>query len=378
MNFNYTEEQIAVQDSLKRFILKNYDFDQRMKYSHSELGYSEEAWQTYAELGLLALPFPVEYDGLDGTPVDTMMVMDLLGKGLCLEPYLSTVVICGGMIRDFASHEQKLEWLPKIGAGSVKLSLAHYEPGVRYETSEVSTKAIQANQTWLITGKKSVVLHGNSAEYFIVSARTSGNNSDENGISLFMVHAKASGVKVTPYELQDGGKAADVELVNVSVDQIIGLEGQGITAIVDALDSANAALCAEAGGLMNALNEMTVEYLKTRKQFGVPIGKFQALQHRMTDMIISSEQSKSMIIKAAIAQSTSDKRERHVNTAAAKAYICKSARHIGQEAIQLHGGIGVSNELKVGHYFKRLTMISLTFGDYDACLDVVSNDLLLD
>jgi alkylation response protein AidB-like acyl-CoA dehydrogenase len=378
MNFNYTEEQVALQDSLKRYIQKNYDFEQRMKFSHSELGYSEDAWQTFAELGLLALPFPSEYDGLDGTPVDTMLVMDLFGRGLCLEPYLSSVVICGGILRDHASTLQKQEWLPKIGAGLVKMSLAHTEPGVRYETSMVFTTANKNNQTWSITGKKSVVLHGNSADYFIVSARTAGASNDEEGISIFLINAKAPGVTITAYDLQDGAKAADIELKDVSTDQLIGNLDEGFSILVQALDFANAALCAEAGGLMAALNEMTVEYLKTRKQFGVPIGKFQALQHRMTDMIISAEQSKSMIIKAAIALSSRNERERHVHTAAAKAYICKAARHIGQEAIQLHGGIGVSNELKVGHYFKRLTMISLTYGDYDANLEVVSNDLLLD
>lgn len=378
MDFTYTDEQLALQDTLKRFISKDYSFDKRTQYSKSVDGYSKEAWNTYAELGILALPFPEELDGLGGNAIDTMLVMDILGKGLILEPYISSIVISGGIINAFGSESQKQEFIPKLASGEIKISLAHYEPQSRYSLNDVSTSASKSGVNWKITGQKSVVLQANGADYFFVSARTSGNKLDENGISIFLVRANQAGVTVTSYETQDGGRAADVFFkdVEVSSDQLFGQENSGVELLSKAIDLANAAICAEAVGIMTAVNEITLEYLKTRKQFGVPIGKFQALQHRMADMILTTEQSRSMAILAAAAQGNPDSAKRSRDTASAKAYICKAARHIGQEAVQLHGGMGVTEELNIGHYFKRLTMISLTFGDFDYHIDKVSNSLL--
>lgn len=378
MDFTYTDEQLALQDTLKRFISKDYSFDKRTQYSKSVDGYSKEAWNTYAELGILALPFPEELDGLGGNAIDTMLVMDILGKGLILEPYISSIVISGGIINAFGSESQKQEFIPKLASGEIKISLAHYEPQSRYSLNDVSTSASKSGVNWKITGQKSVVLQANGADYFFVSARTSGNKLDEKGISIFLVRANQAGVTVTSYETQDGGRAADVSFkdVEVSSDQLFGQENSGVELLSKAIDLANAAICAEAVGIMTAVNEITLEYLKTRKQFGVPIGKFQALQHRMADMILTTEQSRSMAILAAAAQGNPDSAKRSRDTASAKAYICKAARHIGQEAVQLHGGMGVTEELNIGHYFKRLTMISLTFGDFDYHIDKVSNSLL--
>jgi alkylation response protein AidB-like acyl-CoA dehydrogenase len=378
MDFTYTDEQLALQDTLKRFISKDYSFDKRTQFSKSADGYSKEAWNTYAELGILALPFPEELDGLGGTAIDTMLVMDILGKGLILEPYISSIVISGGIINAFGSDPQKQEFIPKLASGEIKISLAHYEPKSRYSLNDVTTSASKSGAIWKITGQKSVVLQANSVDYLLVSARTSGNNLDESGVSIFLVRANQPGITVTTYETQDGGRAADVAFkdVEVSSDQLIGQENSGVEVLNKAIDLANAAICAEAVGIMTAVNEITLEYLKTRKQFGVPIGKFQALQHRMADMILTTEQSRSMAILAAAAQSNPDQVKRARDTAAAKAYICKAARHIGQEAVQLHGGMGVTEELNIGHYFKRLTMISLTFGDFDYHIDKVSTSLL--
>lgn len=378
MDFTYTDEQLALQDTLKRFISKDYSFDKRTQFAKSVDGYSKEAWNTYAELGILALPFPEELDGLGGNAIDTMLVMDILGKGLILEPYISSIVISGGVINAFGSESQKKEFIPKLASGEIKISLAHYEPQSRYSLNDVSTSASKIGENWKITGQKSVVLQANSADYFLVSARTTGNKLDEKGISIFLVRANQAGVTVTPYETQDGGRAADISFkdVEVSSDQLFGQENLGVEILNKAMDLANAAICAEAVGIMTAVNEITLEYLKTRKQFGVPIGKFQALQHRMADMILTTEQSRSMAILAAAAQGNPDSAKRSRDTASAKAYICKAARHIGQEAVQLHGGMGVTEELNIGHYFKRLTMISLTFGDFDYHIDKVSTSLL--
>lgn len=380
MDFEYTEEQIGLQDSLKKVVAKNYPFDKRMQLSKTELGYSEEMWTTFAELGILALPFAEEYDGLNGSSVDSMLVMEILGKSLSLEPYLTSVIIGAGVLSRFGIEKQKKTFLPKISAGQLKISFAHSEPTSRYEENNVSLKATNDQAYWVLNGVKSVVLNANSADYFLVTARTHGEQFDREGISVFLIPKTLDGVTITSYPLQDGGKAADIHFTNVKVETtaLVGDLNKGITIIEAAHDLANAGLCAEAVGIMAALNEITLEYLKTRKQFGVPIGKFQALQHRMADMVLATEQARSMAILAAVSQESQiDQQERIKNTAAAKAYICKAARLVGQEAVQLHGGMGVTNELNTGHYFKRLTMISMTFGDFDHQIDKVSNSLLI-
>ena len=378
MDFTYSEEQLALQDTLRRFIAKDYGFEHRRATAKSELGYDHAAWSHFAEFGLLALPFPESMGGLDGTAVDTMMVMEMLGRGLSLEPYLSTVILCGGLIRDAGSAEQRDLVIPNIASGEFQVALAQAEPGTRYELSHVRTQATAADGGWLINGHKSVVLGGATANLFIVAARTGGGPRDEDGISLFMVGAKAAGVTARGYPTQDGMRAAEVRLdkVHVGADALIGPLGGGLPILERAVDVAGAALCAESVGIMSALNEVTLEYLKTRKQFGSPIGRFQALQHRMADMVIATEQARSMSIMAAVQAGSNDAGERSRAIAAARAYVAQSSRLVGQQAVQLHGGMGVTDELNVGHYFKRLTMIGLTFGDVDHHLGRFSATLL--
>jgi alkylation response protein AidB-like acyl-CoA dehydrogenase len=378
MEFNYTEEQLALQDTLQRFISRDYDFGKRRAFAESSLGYSSEAWSQYAELGLLSLPFPEDVGGLGGNAVDIMLVMEQFGQGLLLEPYLSSVVICGGLIRDAATDSVKQKLLPEIAAGRLKISLAAYEAAGRYELSYVGCTARQSGASWHLSGRKTVVLDGGSADYFLVSARSSGKIGDRDGISLFFVPRNAQGLTVAAYPTQSGARAADLLLENVSVaaDALIGEPSNALPVIERAVDRAVAALCAEAVGIINALNETTLNYLKTRKQFGVAIGTFQALKHRMADMLIAAEQSRSMAIIAAVHADSQDAPERRRAVSAAKAYIGQAGRLVGQNAVQMHGGMGVVDEHIVSHYFKRLTMNDLSFGDSDFHLARFSNTLL--
>ena len=373
MNFNYTEEQLALQDTLRRFIAKDYSFEHRRALAKSADGFDREAWKTFADFGILALPFHEDFGGLNGSAIDTMLVMEMLGRGLALEPYVSTVVLCGGLIRDAGSAAQKEALLPAIAGGELMLALAHHEPGGRYEIDRVATTATPTGSGWQLDGAKAVVLGAPSADKLIVSAR------DGKGLSLFLVDTKAPGVTLRAYPTQDGARAADIKLAKVAVgaDALIGTAGNALPVIERALDYANAALCAEAVGIMSALNEVTLEYLKTRKQFGVPIGNFQALQHRMADMVIATEQARSMATLAAVRVDSADAAERSRSVAAAKAYVSQSARLVGQQAVQLHGGMGVVDELNVSHYFKRMTMIGMTFGDADYHLGRFSDTLLV-
>jgi alkylation response protein AidB-like acyl-CoA dehydrogenase len=377
MEFNYSEEQLALQDTLQRFISRDYDFDKRRVFSASPLGFSAEAWSQYAELGLLSLPFPEEVGGLGGNGVDIMVVMEQFGAGLLLEPYVSTVVTCGGLIRDSGADVLKKKLLPQIAEGKLKLSLAAYEAAGRYDLSYVAATAQEGAGAWRLSGRKTVVLDGGSADYFLVSARSGGKVGDADGISLFLVPRDAKGLTLTAYPTQSGSRAADLLLDNVALgaDALIGAAGRALPLIERAVDRANAALCAEAVGIINALNQATLNYLKTRKQFGVAIGTFQALKHKMADMLIAAEQTRSMAIIAAVHADSEDAAERHRAIAAAKAYIGQSGRLVGQLAVQMHGGMGVVDELNVSHYFKRLTMIDLTFGDADYHLASFSETL---
>jgi alkylation response protein AidB-like acyl-CoA dehydrogenase len=367
MDFDLTDDQKALQDTLARFIEKDYAFDTRKAILKDPKGYSAEKWKQLADLGLLALPFPEAHGGLNGTPVDTMLVMQLLGRGLVVEPYLSTVILCGGLINDAGSEAQKTAILPAIAEGKLTLALAHYERGGRYELSAVTSTARPEGGGYVLNGAKGVVLNGETADKLIVTARTSGKAGDADGISLFLVDRTAPGVIVRGYRTQDGSRAAEVELANVAAakDALIGAEGKGLAIIEKALDVANAALCAETVGIMTAVNDTTLEYLKTRKQFGQAIGKFQALQHRMADMVVWAEQAKSMMMLAAVKASDKNAAERSRAIAGARAYVSQASRFVGQNAVQLHGGMGVTDEMQVAHYFKRLTMIAAQFGDAD-------------
>jgi alkylation response protein AidB-like acyl-CoA dehydrogenase len=377
MDFRLTEEQLALQETLRRFIAKDYDFERRRSLAHSPLGYSPQAWAQYAELGLLGLPYPEEFGGLGGSGVDIMAVMELVGQGLLLEPYVSTVVLCGGLLRDAAARAIKEALLPQIAAGKLQIALAAYEAAGRYELAHVASTAVRDAQGWRLSGHKSVVLDAPSADYFLLSARSSGNRTDAEGISLFLVRRDAPGLTLQAYATHCGGRAADLHLQDVPIDDdaVIGAPGRALPVIERAIDQGIAALCAEAVGIVAALNEVTLNYLKTRKQFGTVIGSFQALQHRMADMFIAAEQTRSMAIIATIQAAGDEPAARRRAISGAKAYIGQAARFVGQQAVQLHGAMGVVDELNVSHYFKRLTMIDMTFGDADHHLGRFSDAL---
>lgn len=379
MDFNLSEEQTAIQDSLKRYLAKDYGFEARRALTKSELGHSEQAWATYAELGLLALPFPEAVGGLGGNAVDTMLVAETMGTALALEPFIPTVVLAGSLINDIGSPAQRDTLLGGITQGTLLATLAHQEPGARYNVNHVATTARKDGDGWSLSGHKAVVLAAASAHKLLVSARTSGSAFDANGVSLFVVDAKSAGLTLRPYGTQDGQRAADVTLkgVKVGADALVGQVNQALPAIEHALDRAIAALCAEAVGVMATLNAQTLEYLKTRKQFGQPIGKFQVLQHRMADMAMAAEYGRSMALLAAVKVDSKDVAERRRTVSAAKAYIGQSARTVGQGAVQMHGGMGVTDELMAAHLFKRLTVIGQTFGDVDHHLGKFSDSLLV-
>ncbi len=367
MEFRYTDEQLALQDTLQRFMAKEYDFEDRRRIAGTPIGFSREAWAQYADIGVLALPLPQAHGGLGGNSVDVMLVMEAVGQGLLLEPYLSTVVLAGQLVADLGTPAQQQTLLAGIASGQTLVALAHYEPNARYNLQHVSTAARLEKGVYILSGFKNVVLDAPSADHLIVSARTAGKVGDPSGISLFIVPSAATGLTLRPYPTQDGRRAADIELdgVQVGLDACLGAPDAALPFLERAIDKANAGLCAEAVGIMDALNGRTLEYLKSRKQFGVPIGSFQALQHRMVDMITAAAQARSMAILAAVRADSSDAAERSREVSAAKAYVAQSARFVGQQAVQLHGGMGVVDELIVGHYFKRLTMIGLTYGDVD-------------
>jgi alkylation response protein AidB-like acyl-CoA dehydrogenase len=367
VDFRYSDEQLALQETLQRFISRDYDFERRRALARSPLGFSAEAWDRYADLGLLALPYSEEFGGLGGNGVDIMAVMETIGQGLLLEPYLSTVVLCGGLIRDAASPFVKKSMLPQIAAGKLQIALAAYEAAGRYDLAHVGCTATRSGGGWTLSGRKAVVLDAPSADYLLVSARVSGPVADANGISLFLVPRDAPGLTLFAYPTQCGGRAADLQLSEVAVgsDAVIGMPGRALGIIERAVDSAIAALCAEALGIVTALNQATLDYLKTRKQFGVPIGAFQVLQHRMAEMIIAAEQTRSMAIIAAVHVGADDVAKRRRAISGAKAYVGQAARFVGQQAVQLHGAMGVVDDVIVSHYFKRLTMIDMSLGDAD-------------
>jgi alkylation response protein AidB-like acyl-CoA dehydrogenase len=378
MNFSLAEERVLLQDTVRRFLGNEYTFEKRRTRIASPEGFSRDVWKQIADLGLLGIAYREADGGLGGDAFDTLIVMELIGRSLVTEPYLATVVLAGGIIAEAGNEAQRAEWIPAIAAGEKLLAFAHGEPAARYAANHVETRAKRDGARWRIDGFKSVVLNAASADAIVVSARTAGDAGDRNGLALFLVDRNAPGVKLRPYATQDSGRAADVTLAGVMVEDArrLGEAGAATPAIDSALDRANAALCAEALGIIDAMNEATLEYLKTRRQFGQPIGRFQALQHRMADMTIKAVEARSMAIVAAAAMADKDPGERTRRVSAAKAFIGQAARFVGQQAIQLHGAIGVTDELIVSHWFKRLTMINATFGDADFHLARFS-DLLL-
>ena len=374
MDFDFSEEQSLLRDSVARLVEDAYgDFDKRRAYAKEPHGFSDALWTRYAELGLLGLPFAEADGGFGGGPVETMLVMEAIGRGLALEPYFSAIVLGGGFLRLGGSAAQRAALVPRIADGSLRLAFAHGERQARYDLADVATTARAEGDGFVLNGAKGLVLHGDSADRLVVSARLSGGRRDRAGIGVFLVDAEAPGVTRRGYGTQDGQRAAEVTLANVRVgaDAMLGAPGAGHALIERVVDATLAALCAEAVGAMQTLHDMTVDYLKTRKQFGVSIGSFQALQHRAADMLVALEQARSMAMYAAMMAEAEDAAERHTAIAAAKVQVNESARFVGQTAIQLHGGIAMTQEYKAGHYFKRLTMIDQMFGDTDHHLRAV-------
>jgi pimeloyl-CoA dehydrogenase small subunit len=365
MNFELSEEQTMLKDTVERLMSRDYSFQQRQAYAGEADGWSRALWARYAELGLLALPFDAEHGGLDYGPVEMMIVQEAMGRALVLEPYNSTVVVAGAALRAAASGAQLARWVPRIAAGELLVVLAHAERQSRYNLADVGCTATPDGDGYRLSGAKVVVAHGEQADLLLVSARVEGQRTDRDGICLFMVDAAAAGVTRRGYRTQDGVRAADITLDAVRVDAValVGQLGRALAAIERAADVAIAALCAEAVGAMAAAQDMTVDYLKTRTQFGSVIGNFQALQHRAAEMLVALEQARSMAMYAALMVDEPDLAERRKALSAVKVQIGKSARFIGQQAIQLHGGIGVTEEYAVGHYFKRLTVLETQFGD---------------
>jgi len=374
MDFDLSEEQRLLKESIDGLLKASYDFDQRKKYGAEKGGWSKAVWGKLAEQGLLGLPFSEDDGGFGAGAVETMIVMEALGRALVLEPYLATVVLGGGFLRRGGSAAQKEAYIPGIIDGSKTLAFAQLEKNSRYDLGDVSTTAKKKGDGWVIDGEKYVVLNGETADTLIVTARTKGQQTDRNGIGVFLVPRDAKGVSVNGYPTQDGMHAADITFTGVEVgaDAAIGDPDNGLPLIEQVVDDARIALCAEAVGAMEESLKITVEYLKTRKQFGVPIGSFQTLQHRAADMFVNLEQARSMALLATMASDFDDAKERATSVAAAKVQIGKSLKFVGQQSIQLHGGIGMTMEASIGHYFKRLSIIESTFGDTDYHLSRVS------
>ncbi|MCC8942479.1 pimeloyl-CoA dehydrogenase small subunit [Bradyrhizobium sp. Arg68] len=374
MDFDLSEEQRLLKESVDGLLTDAYDFDARKKYMQEKGGWSKTLWGKLAEQGLLGLPFAEADGGFGAGAVETMIVMEALGKALVVEPYLATVVIAGGFLRHGGSAAQKAKYIPGIIDGSKTFGFAQLEKNSRYDLHDVVTTAKKKGDGWVIDGEKFVVLNGENADVLVVTARTKGGQRDKTGIGVFLVPADAKGVTKKGYPTQDGLHAADITFTNVEVgaDAAIGDPENALPLIERVADEARTALCAEAVGAMDESLKETVEYIKTRKQFGVAIGSFQSLQHRAADMFVALEQARSMSMFATMASDFDDAKERSSAVAAAKVQVGKSLKFVGQQSIQLHGGIGMTMEAKIGHYFKRLTMIENTLGDTDYHLRRVS------
>lgn len=367
MDFNFSEEQQLLVDTVQRFVRDTYSFEARRDILKSKAGWSRETWQALAGLGLTALNVPEEHGGLGNGPVETMLVMNALGEGLVVEPFLAAAVVTPVLLTKLGDKAAAEQLLPDVASGERIIIVAHQEPQTRGEIDHVATRAEKTSSGYVLDGVKNVIIGAGAADELLVTARTSGGTRDKDGISVFRVDPKAAGVTVKDYGTIDGLRAADIELKKVSVpaSSLIGTEGKAFAAIEAAHDQALSAMCAEAVGIMKAVNATTLEYTKNRKQFGQPIARFQVLQHRMADMFLNSEQAQSMSYLAAIKSVDPDAGERRRALSAAKVIVGQAARFVGQQAVQLHGGMGMTDELMVSHYFKRLTAIDLTLGDVD-------------
>ncbi len=362
MDFDLTDEQRLLKESVDRLILDQYQFQQRKQYMAEPAGFSATMWSRFAEQGLLGLPFPETLGGFGGGSIEMMIVTEAFGRGLVVEPFFATVILAGGLLRRAGDPALIGALVPQITSGKLKLAFAHVERHSRYDLANVTTEARKAGSAYLLNGAKSVVLHGDVADKILLTARISGGQMDRDGIGLFLVDANSPGLSRRGYPTQDGLRAAEITLKDVRAP---ALSDNALPLIEHAVDEAIAALCAEAVGTMQSMHDLTLEYLKTRKQFGRPIGSFQVLQHRSVDMLVALEQARSMAMFASVMAAEENPVERRRAISAAKVQIGRSGRHIGQEAVQLHGGIGMTMEYAVGHYFKRMTMIDQLYGDAD-------------
>ena len=370
MDFELSEEQQLVSDNVARLMRDRYGFEARKAHQASPTGFSEALWREYADMGLLGAPFSEEDGGFGGGAVETMIVMQEFGKALALEPFLQTVVLCGALIKHGAEAGRRAKLIGRIASGELRLSFAHAERQSGFDLADVAASARRDGAAFVLNGEKGLVGQGDSADRLIVSARLSGERRDRDGLGLFLVDANAPGVTRRGYPTQDGQRAAEISLAGVRVEpgDALGEPGAALPVIERAVDETIAALSAEAVGAMSEALAMTVDYMKTRKQFGVPIGSFQALQHRASDMVVALEQARSMMYLATMSVAYEDALERAKAMSAAKVQIGRSAKFIGQQAVQLHGGIAMTHEYKAGHLFKRLTMIDAAYGDADVHL----------
>lgn len=364
MNFDFTEEQQMVRDSIARFVQDDYDWDTRKAIVASEKGLSADNWKLFAELGWLSIPFAEEHGGFGGNIVDLSVVMEELGKGLVVEPYFPTVVLFGGLIGRAGNEAQQAEWLPRVIGGDVLGGFAYVERQSRFALHDCLTTATPSGDGFVLNGEKVVVFNGEQADHLVVLARTSGEQSDRTGLSLFIVEASAAGIDKMNYPMMDGQRVANVTFKDVALpaDALLGEEGNALAVVEALVDEAIIALASEAVGIMGVLNTKTLEYAKTREQFGVAIGSYQALQHRMVDTMMAYEQCKSLLFKA-LCEYKQEPAMAAETIHALKVLIDRNAKHVFGEAIQIHGGMGMTDELDIGHYAKRLMMINTTFGD---------------
>jgi hypothetical protein len=365
MDFSFTDEQSMLRDTVASYLADHYSFDQRRAMLAKEPGWSPAIWKAFAEeLGILGAPFSEELGGLGGGPVENMIVLQEMGRSLVVEPYLGTVVIGGGFLKH-SGHAGAEALIGQIIGGEAIFAFAYAEPQGRYNLADLKTTAKKEGAGWMLNGAKAVVIGAPYATHLIVTARTGGGQRDQEGVSVFIVEKSAAGVSTRDYPTVDGFRASEVTLENVRVgaEALIGPEGQAMPLIEKVVDEAVVATCGEACGVLAKLHEGTLEYTRQRRQFGQPISAFQVLQHRMVDMFIQVEQAISMTYMATI--KLADDGQRAKSAAAAKVQIGKACRFVGQNAIQLHGGMGMTDEMAIGHYFKRATMIESAFGSTD-------------
>lgn len=366
MNLSISEEQSAIRDVISRFIENEYDFEKRMSIAEGDSAFDSDVYNFFVEQGFTAIPFSEEDGGLNGGPVETMLIMKEIGRGLVLEPYLENVILAGGVLKRLATDEQKSKWLSKIINGELQSTLAFTEPQSRFNLNDVATIAKDNGDKVIINGKKSFVLNGKEADIIIVPVRTSGSQTEAAGISLFVVESDLPGITKNNYKTVDGHSASEITFKNVEVnkDNLLGELGKGYQTLESTIDDAILAVCAEATGIMKSLHDKTVEYSKNRVQFGVPIGGFQALQHRMVDTLMACEETESILLWA-LTTNQDDSSSLKKAISGLKYQIGTAGKHVGQEAVQLHGGMGISWELDIAHFFKRLSSIEILFGNAD-------------